>query len=219
MGNQPDRACEICGNPFSPRRRVDKTCSLDCQIQLRRRLSRESTARSYRVRPLRPDAECESCKDCITAPRTGPMPRWCKRCRANKEDARASKRLAVRRCYKCQTPLPEAARKPGKAVCSDCRVDKRDRGTVHERRRRLRRYGLTQAEYDRLLLEQKGRCPGCGTDDPGAKGWCIDHCHRSGRVRALMCSRCNTVLGLVDENPATLRELASFLERLSEIKI
>ena len=64
-----------------------------------------------------------------------------------------------------------------------------------------------------MLLDQGGRCPGCDTDDPGAKGWCIDHCHSSGRVRGLFCNRCNATLGLVDENPAILRELADFIER------
>jgi len=119
--------------------------------------------------------------------------------------------------------MPQAARRPGKAVCDSCRVDPRQRARDHEQRRRLRKYGLTQTEYDRMLLDQGGRCPGCGTDDPGAKGWCIDHCHSSGRVRGLFCNRCNATLGLVDEDPAILRELADFIERSksgpSEIKI
>lgn len=213
VGVLPNQECEVCRTSFAPRRRTDKTCSLDCQIQWRRKLSRESVARRYQPRPPRPDTECESCKSRIPAPKSGPLPRWCKQCRANGEDVRARERIAVRRCYKCQTPVPEATRKPGKAVCDTCRVDPRDRGRATEQRRRLRKYGLTQAEYDELLLTQGGRCRGCGTDDPGAKGWCIDHCHSSGRVRALMCNRCNTVLGLVDENAATLRALADFVEQ------
>lgn len=143
------------------------------------------------------------------------MPRWCTTCRASKEDERQRKRLAVRRCYKCQAPLPEAARKPGKAVCDNCRTDPRKRRIAHERQRRLRKYGITQEQYDQLLADQAGHCPGCGTDDPGTKGWCIDHCHRSGRVRALLCNRCNTVLGLANEDPAILRMLADFIERLN----
>jgi recombination endonuclease VII len=213
----PGRECDICSNVFLPRRRADRTCSLDCQIQLRRRLSRETSARHYKVRPLRPDADCESCKARIPAPRTGPMPRWCVACRAAKEDVRARARQAVRRCYKCQEPLPEAVRKPGKAVCTKCRVDPRDRGREHEQRRRLRKYGLTQDEYDQLLRDQGGRCPGCRTTDPGVKGWCIDHCHKSGRVRGLLCGRCNTMLGLANEDPAILRSLADLAERLQKI--
>jgi hypothetical protein len=119
-------------------------------------------------------------------------------------------------------PLPNAARKPGKAVCDDCRVDPRQRDRAHEQRRRLRKYGLTQDEYDELLRSQGNRCAGCGTDKPGAKGWCIDHCHRSGRVRAILCNPCNTVLGLIDEDPEVLRALARLAEQFKqgeEIKI
>ena len=119
--------------------------------------------------------------------------------------------------------MPDAARQPGKAVCDDCRVDPRKHRENHDFWRRLRRYGLDQDRYEQLLASQGGRCAGCGTDDPGAKGWCIDHCHASGQVRALLCNRCNTTLGLVDEDPAILRALADFIERFksvqSEIKI
>lgn len=223
VGNLPDRQCEVCKSPFSPRRRPDKTCSLDCQIQHRRRLTRERAARRYEPRNPRPDSECQACKVSIPAPKTGPMPRWCEPCKARKEDARARNRVAVRRCYKCQTPVPDAARQPGKAVCDDCRVDPRKHRENHEYWRRLRKYGLDQDQYERLLSNQGGRCAGCGAEDPGAKGWCIDHCHTSGQVRALLCNRCNTTLGLVNEDPAILRALANFIERFksvqSEIKI
>jgi len=153
------------------------------------------------------------------------MPRWCRECRAKKEDERLRKRQAVRRCYKCNTPVPEAARKPGVAVCADCRADSRDpeKARAKERRRTLRKYGLTEDDYEQMLRDQGGRCLGCGTDQPGAKGWCIDHCHASGMVRALLCNRCNTALGLANEDPKILRALASLAERWqraeSEIKI
>lgn len=218
----PDQSCIICGKSFVPRRRPDKTCSLDCQVQWRRLLSRKATARNYKPRPPRPDANCESCGARVQAPRSGPTARWCSTCKANREHVRGRNRTSVRRCYKCQVPLPEAARQPGKAVCDDCRVDRRIRAIDHEQRRRLRKYGLTQDEYERILLDQCGRCLGCGTEDPGFKGWCIDHCHKSGRVRALLCGRCNIALGLTDENPVVLRALADFVERanrMNEAKI
>jgi hypothetical protein len=141
------------------------------------------------------------------------MPRWCQDCRATREIARGQERIAVRRCHTCQAPVPEAARKPGTTVCDNCRAEKRRDRQAYERRRSLRKYGLTQEQYDQLLASQAGRCAACGTDEPGAKGWCIDHCHKSGRVRALLCSRCNVILGWVDEDPAVLRSLADWLER------
>jgi hypothetical protein len=207
------KACTICGSSFTPRSRTSKTCTLECQVKHRRKLARERIARTYKPRPLRPDTECESCQGRVPAPRTGPMPRWCSECRANRSDARARKRVAVRRCYKCETPLPAAARKPGKAVCEDCRVDKRQRGRDYEQRRRFRKYGITQDDYERMISDQDGRCLGCGTTDPGPKGWHIDHCHTSGSVRALLCYRCNTILGFAKDDPGLLRDLAELAER------
>jgi Recombination endonuclease VII len=212
----PTQPCAVCQAPFTPRRRVDKTCSADCSVRWRRQLSRQSVARRYQPRPQRPPTMCEGCGVTMPAPRTGRLRRWCEPCRANREDQRARQRVAVRRCYKCQIDLPEAARRRGKAVCESCRVDPRVRSAGHEHRRRLRKYGLTQEDYDRLLSEQVG-CAGCGSSDAGPKGWMIDHCHESGRVRALLCYRCNTALGMFGDDPAPLRALALFIERQNEI--
>lgn len=219
MAGFPEQACSICEKPFQPRRLTDRTCSLDCQIQLRRQRSRESVARRYAPRAPRPDAKCAGCAAGIPTPKTGPVPRWCRECKVNGEAWRASQRVATRRCYKCQTALPNADRKPGKAVCDDCRVDKRARAVDHEQRRRLRRYGITQHEYETLMTNQDGRCPGCGTTEPGVKGWCIDHCHTTGRVRAIMCGTCNRVLGLVQESVTRLRALADFMEQQESIDV
>lgn len=211
----PDRECAIDGKLFTPQRRTDLTCSMDCQIRLRRQRSRESIARRYQPRPARPDGVCQGCQASISTSKTGPIPIWCLTCRASRENIRAAKRSTVRRCYKCQEPVPDAARRPGKTVCEDCRVDPRHRSKEHEQHRRLRKYGITQEQYDAMLEAQGGRCAGCATDNPGAKGWCIDHCHKSGRVRVLLCNRCNTVFGLTDEDPAKLRALAELIERLN----
>lgn len=207
------RECEICKSSFTPRRRADKTCSLDCQVRWRRQLSRRRQAQHYEPRPPRPDITCESCGTSVPVPKTGPTPKRCTSCRASREVLRGQARTSVRRCYKCGKPVPGATRQPGKAVCDDCRVDPRKRGKAHEQRRRLRGYGLTQESYDELLASQGGRCRGCQAVEPGVKGWCVDHCHRTGRIRALLCHRCNTTLGLVNEDPATLRALADFIEQ------
>jgi Recombination endonuclease VII len=209
----PDQECTICGTSFTARRRTDKTCSLDCQIQHRRTLTRERARKHYKPRPPRPDTTCESCPNRVVAPKSGKMPRWCADCRARRQVERGQKRLAVRRCYKCKEPVPEAARKPGHAVCGNCRGERRKDEQIRERRRTLRKYGLTQEQFDELLAAQDGRCAGCGTDEPGAKGWNIDHCHTYGHVRALLCLPCNTIIGLADEDPAKLRGLAFWLEQ------
>ncbi len=41
----------------------------------------------------------------------------------------------------------------------------------------------------------------------------IDHDHKTGQVRSLLCKKCNGVLGLVDDDPALLRAAADYIER------
>jgi hypothetical protein len=72
-------------------------------------------------------------------------------------------------------------------------------------------YGLTRDDYDKLLSDQGGVCAICGTSEPGGRGWHVDHCHADGFVRGLLCSNCNTALGLFKDNPITLIQGATYL--------
>jgi hypothetical protein len=77
------------------------------------------------------------------------------------------------------------------------------------------RYGMTVAGYDELLAAQRGRCAVCGTTDPGGH-WSrfhIDHDHRCGQIRGLLCNRCNGGLGYFFDDPELLRSAADYLER------
>lgn len=76
-----------------------------------------------------------------------------------------------------------------------------------------REYGITYADYERMLEEQEGKCP-CGRSAPEGHGgqWLhVDHDHTTGKVRGLLCPNCNKVLGLVFDNPDTLVVLAAYL--------
>lgn len=74
---------------------------------------------------------------------------------------------------------------------------------------RWSRYGITKADVEAMLTRQRGRCLGCQIllEKP-----CIDHNHETGKIRGLLCSKCNTALGLVNEDPATLRRLMAYLD-------
>lgn len=76
---------------------------------------------------------------------------------------------------------------------------------------RLRRYGMTRGEFERMLGRQGNRCAGCGTKVEIGTAH-VDHCHASGRVRGLLCGRCNSALGFAKESPAVLYQLAAYLE-------
>lgn len=74
-----------------------------------------------------------------------------------------------------------------------------------------RKYGITIKERNALLRRQGYRCAGCRKPKHGH--WHTDHCHGSGKVRGVLCRPCNLALGFVRDNPATLRRLASYLEK------
>ena len=80
----------------------------------------------------------------------------------------------------------------------------------------LARVGSNPDEYDRLFIEQRGRCAICATDDPGSgrgdrEHFSVDHDHRTGMVRGLLCARCNLGIGYFHDNPIVLRAAADYL--------
>lgn len=74
-------------------------------------------------------------------------------------------------------------------------------------------YGITVDEYEDMLAAQGERCLVCDRhESQSAKGRLhIDHCHETGKVRGLLCSNCNTALGLAGDDPARLVALAAYL--------
>jgi hypothetical protein len=81
-------------------------------------------------------------------------------------------------------------------------------------RRRLKRLGLTPRDYLALVEKQKNRCAICKTEETGRGGmWAVDHCHTTGRVRGLLCHRCNLAIGQFQDNPQLLRRAAAYLSK------
>lgn len=78
-----------------------------------------------------------------------------------------------------------------------------------------KRYGITMEEYDRMFSSQSGICPICGTNDPGGNGgiMVVDHDHETGKVRDLLCHKCNAGIGYFGDNPEQLRKAATYLEK------
>lgn len=68
-----------------------------------------------------------------------------------------------------------------------------------QRRTRLKnRYGLTEADFNAMVVLQAGKCALC-LRDPGYRLF-VDHCHATGKVRGLLCSKCNGALGWFENN-------------------
>ena len=92
-------------------------------------------------------------------------------------------------------------------------------------RARKMRHGLDPQDIAGMIEEQGG-CAICQTEEPGRNGWQVDHDHACCAVgpsggktcgkclRGILCSGCNTMLGMSKDNPSTLRRGASYLERV-----
>lgn len=79
--------------------------------------------------------------------------------------------------------------------------------------RYLRKYGMKKAGYDRLLYLQDGVCAICKRPQKGAKRLAVDHDHRTGVVRGLLCDACNHAIGEMEDSPARLRCAARYLSK------
>lgn len=87
------------------------------------------------------------------------------------------------------------------------------------RRRTLRRYGLSSEDYDRMVEAQGGVCVICRLPPTKGKGerLHVDHCHKTGKVRALLCSDCNRALGYFRDDLARVVQAAEYLRQHQEM--
>lgn len=78
-------------------------------------------------------------------------------------------------------------------------------------------YGVTLDQYNSMLLAQGNKCAICRTTDPRGRGrFHVDHCHSTKRIRAILCSECNMMIGLAKDSPVILRAAARYVERHAE---
>jgi hypothetical protein len=61
-------------------------------------------------------------------------------------------------------------------------------------------FGITQEDYNFILSNQNGVCAICNNVDGSGKALAVDHCHKSGKNRGLLCSNCNIALGLLKDD-------------------
>ena len=81
-----------------------------------------------------------------------------------------------------------------------------------ERERHLvKKYGITFACYAELLAEQGGCCAICSRSEPDNRMLDVDHDHKTGEVRGLLCTSCNRVLGHAHDSEERLRAAADYL--------
>ena len=107
--------------------------------------------------------------------------------------------------------------------CKECTVKRtveynREHSTSVRSQYLKRNYGLTFEEFEAMLSNQDNCCAICKSTKPLGrhKRFNVDHHNKTGNVRGLLCSNCNTALGLVNDNIHTLKSMIQYLESHEE---
>lgn len=75
------------------------------------------------------------------------------------------------------------------------------------------KHGVSVQEAYAALENHTGYCDCCGTKEPGKKGWYVDHCHDTGKVRGILCFNCNSGIGHLGDNLEGIQKGIEYLLR------
>jgi hypothetical protein len=123
-------------------------------------------------------------------------------------------------CSTCkeEKPLSEFYTKRSNCkVCSNKAVNNWKQNNKEKNQRTLQKaklkakYGLTLEQYEDMVKEQKGVCYICKCENPTRK-LNVDHCHKTGKVRKLLCDKCNMTLGLINDSQELLKQFLFYLK-------
>lgn len=108
---------------------------------------------------------------------------------------------------------PEAGRKRSADYRESLTQEER---YIRNRNTKLKQaYGISHDDYLLMLEQQYYKCACCGKDnkDAGVKGLVVDHNHTTGAIRELLCTQCNTALGLLKEDEIIIDSLLNYVRK------
>lgn len=156
---------------------------------------------------------------------------WCKECASSYNRARNCNfdyrpHSTPKTCSRCsrelsadEFPISRKVKGGRSSWCKDChaeyaahkwRSDPKYIARLRNSQYR-RKFGITLEQYEAMLVDQGGTCYVC-KQPPNGRRLAVDHCHRTGRIRRLLCIECNRALGAVEDDPERLLALACYLE-------
>ncbi len=137
-------------------------------------------------------------------------------------------------CYRCKKKKPISGFSKNKSqpdgyqlYCKPCKQEKQreyytsDKGRLHIRKMNLKwTYGITLEQYNEMFEQQNGVCAICGKLETAilnnaVKRLSVDHNHKTGKVRALLCHTCNMYVGMV-ENKQLVKRINKYLKGHSD---
>jgi hypothetical protein len=122
-----------------------------------------------------------------------------------------------KRCQYCRKKFIENSASIGN-VCSESCYNKKQQYRINYQERAREKvlnnkFGITVEEYDKLYLQQKGRCGICEKHQSEFKRrFAVDHNHDTGQVRGLLCGNCNTGIGNLRDSIKLLKKAIKYLK-------
>lgn len=137
--------------------------------------------------------------------------------------ARGKKRNHPGRCIECGKEYGKEWYRKNKAK-NKRRSDKwRSENRIEVRDKELRnKYGITLDDYNEMLKAQDGVCALCGKTEKvksragKIRALAVDHCHDTGRVRGLLCYRCNQLIAGIGDKLESAEKLVLYMEGVSQ---
>ena len=133
---------------------------------------------------------------------------WCKDCKMDYQKE-YSKRPEVKARAKEYELLPKVKARRAKY---SLRPDVKERRKKYSKENR-RVYGIMPKQKQQMILDQDGKCDICGNELDMGKYTHIDHDHKTGIVRGVLCRNCNLLLGYGKDNPDIIRAAANYLDK------
>ena len=103
----------------------------------------------------------------------------------------------------------EAAR----ARYADWYSNNKQHKSTYSKKHNLSRYGISTDDYQLVCKKQKNKCAICKREPNKNKALGVDHCHKTGVIRGLLCDSCNLSLGGFKDSVEILKSAIAYLEK------
>lgn len=186
----PDKPCKQCGMIYTPISKTSNFCSERCMQRFNYLAKRSPEIVTGAKMSLRGKAQ---------------SPEHIEKRRVSLANSLAN---TLRKCVKCGEEFTPtlAAQKYCSGRCWQ--------SVARKKREKTSRVSIPADEYAALMTAQNGQCAICkcdsGINNRGDK-LAVDHCHTSGKIRGLLCHKCNTALGLMKDSQENLHAAIRYL--------
>lgn len=229
MEEQKEKCCEWCGKPLVRKIRDNGRMETEKAFMARRFCDRNCRGRYTRKQHIEPKV-CVQCGKTFYPTKNDVRIRFCSTecqlenrketgylqnyCKENKEKLKEKRQE--------YNPIRNEARRNRYREDEEYREYTKKRIKEYQikhpqtkRKERMKKYGLTPEDYESMYEKQKGKCLICGEQKVNRGKYhslFVDHNHETGKVRGLLCQRCNFLIGQARDNVKILKSAIKYLE-------